>query len=204
LLILKHGVGRATVKEETMAPTRAQASRTRDLLVAAPIGPLRLTAVDGRLCGVARVPAHSGGGPGEAGLVRADAASAAVLAEAARQIGEYFAARRRVFYLPLHLDGTPFQLLVWTALLETSYGETLSYAELARHAGRPGAARAAGGACARNPLALVVPCHRAVGADGGLTGYFGGLAAKRLLLELEAHQLGRFAQDLVLRIPRSR
>jgi methylated-DNA-[protein]-cysteine S-methyltransferase len=102
-----------------------------------------------------------------------------------RQLAEYFARVRRVFDLPLTPAGTPFQLLTWRALQEIPYGETISYCELARRVGRPHGSRAVGAANGRNPLPIVVPCHRVIGADGSLTGFGGGLPAKRALLELE-------------------
>lgn len=107
------------------------------------------------------------------------------LAEARRQLDAYFHGRRRTFDLPLRLEGTPFQRRIWEALREVPFGETVGYAELGRCAGRAGAARAVGGAVGRNPLAIVVPCHRVVGSDGSLVGFGGGLERKRRLLEHE-------------------
>jgi methylated-DNA-[protein]-cysteine S-methyltransferase len=109
----------------------------------------------------------------------------AVLAAARRQLGEYFAGQRREFDLPVRPAGTRFQREVWDALRHIPYGETAGYGELAQRLGRPGAARAVGMANGRNPIAIVVPCHRVIGANGGLTGYGGGLERKRYLLELE-------------------
>jgi methylated-DNA-[protein]-cysteine S-methyltransferase len=103
-----------------------------------------------------------------------------------RQLDEYFAGRRTAFDLPLVMEGTPFQRRVWSALREIPYGETISYGELARRIGRPSAARAVGLANGSNPIAVIVPCHRVIGANGTLTGYGGGIERKRLLLELEA------------------
>src|SRR5918995_34758 len=105
--------------------------------------------------------------------------------EAARQLREYFAGERTGFDLPLAPEGTDFQRRVWAALAAIPYGETTSYAALAERIGRPGSARAVGAANGANPLAIVVPCHRVVGADGTLTGYAGGLDVKRRLLDLE-------------------
>lgn len=107
-------------------------------------------------------------------------------AETARQLREYFAGQRRGFDLPLAPRGSAFQLRVWQALERIPYGRTRSYGELARQLGCPGAAQAVGAANGSNPLAVVVPCHRVVGADGALTGYAGGLERKRRLLDLEA------------------
>jgi methylated-DNA-[protein]-cysteine S-methyltransferase len=102
------------------------------------------------------------------------------------QLAEYFDGRGRSFDLPLKPTGSPFELAVWRALLEIPYGETVSYGELAARIGRPDAARAVGVANGRNPIAVIIPCHRVIGADGSLTGYGGGLERKRLLLDLEA------------------
>lgn len=101
------------------------------------------------------------------------------------QMAEYFQGRRREFDLPLDPQGTAFQRTVWAALREIPYGETRSYGELAAMIGRPKAARAVGMACNRNPLPILIPCHRVVGKDGSLTGYAGGLELKQQLLELE-------------------
>lgn len=109
----------------------------------------------------------------------------APFAEVITQLDTYFAGELRHFDLPLHPVGTPFQLQVWSALREIPYGSTISYRQLAEHVGRPKAVRAVGLANGRNPLSIVVPCHRVVGANGSLTGYGGGLERKRLLLELE-------------------
>lgn len=109
----------------------------------------------------------------------------APLAAAAEQIEEYFAGARRAFDLELAVEGTRFQRRVWRALRSIPFGELRSYGELAREIGRPGASRAVGAANGANPLPLVVPCHRVVGADGSLTGFGGGLETKRWLLEFE-------------------
>jgi len=108
------------------------------------------------------------------------------LKRARKQLAEYFAGERREFDLELDPAGSPFQKRVWKAISGVPYGETISYGELARRAGLPEGARAAGAATGRNPIGVVVPCHRIVGADGKLTGYAGGLDKKRALLALEA------------------
>lgn len=118
------------------------------------------------------------------GLNRSPVAFAAVR----EQLGEYFAGERREFELPIEMQGTPFQLEVWSALLEIPYGETTNYGELARRIGKPSAARAVGLANGRNPISVIVACHRVIGAAGALTGYGGGLERKRMLLELEQGQ----------------
>lgn len=108
-----------------------------------------------------------------------------VLVEAARQIGEYFAGTRTAFDVPLDFRGTAFQRSVWAALLTIPFGETRTYAEIARQVGRPTAFRAVGAANGRNPISIIAPCHRVVGSDGTLTGFAGGLEAKALLLGIE-------------------
>lgn len=113
----------------------------------------------------------------------------------AEQLNSYFAGHLRDFDLPLHPQGTAFQRKVWAALAEIPYGETISYLELARRVGNPNSVRAVGLANGRNPLPIVVPCHRVVGSNGALVGYAGGLPIKRALLALEgvlAPQLGLF------------
>lgn len=111
-----------------------------------------------------------------------------VLRLAARELTEYFAGRRERFETPLAVRGTPFQRAIWKAISDVGFGETLSYGELARRAGFAGSARAAGAATGRNPVSVIVPCHRIAGASGSLTGYAGGLARKRMLLALESRR----------------
>lgn len=109
----------------------------------------------------------------------------AAFADARRQFDEYFAGTRTAFDLPLSPRGTAFQTRVWSALRDIDYGDTISYAELARRIDNPRAVRAVGLANGANPLSIVVPCHRVIGANGSLTGYGGGLEAKRWLLDME-------------------
>lgn len=111
-----------------------------------------------------------------------------LLGQAERELREYFDGARTAFSVPLDPVGTDFQKKVWSALLTIPYGETRSYGELARQIGNPKASRAVGAANGRNPLSIVTPCHRAVGSDGALTGFAGGLEAKRYLLSLEANR----------------
>jgi methylated-DNA-[protein]-cysteine S-methyltransferase len=146
--------------------------------IESPIGEL-LLAGDGN----ALTAVHMNGSPGAAW--RRDAAA---LRGPAEQLQAYFAGELREFDLTLSPHGTPFQREVWSALREIPYGSTISYAELAAAVGRPDAARAVGAANGRNPIAVVIPCHRVIGASGALTGYGGGLGRKRLLLDLEAGQ----------------
>jgi methylated-DNA-[protein]-cysteine S-methyltransferase len=150
-------------------------------LIDTPVGPVLLTGdatglTEIRFLGSEEPPAAGGGSNG---------AGAAVVAEAARQLRAYFAGERRTFDLPLAPAGTPFQLAVWRALADIPYGRTESYGELARRIGRPNAVRAVGAANGANPLPIVVPCHRVIGADGSLVGLGGGLPRKRFLLDLE-------------------
>jgi methylated-DNA-[protein]-cysteine S-methyltransferase len=146
-----------------------------------PVGPLVLTsdgtALTGVLFDAAVDPAWS-------------VEPCAVLDRAAGQLGEYFAGERTEFDLPLEPAGTPFQLSTWLALREIPYAETLNYGQLALRVGNPKASRAVGLANGRNPISIVVPCHRVIGADGSLTGYGGGLGRKRLLLDLERRVAG--------------
>jgi methylated-DNA-[protein]-cysteine S-methyltransferase len=121
--------------------------------------------------------------PNDAGLGRRDEETP-VLKEAATQLQEYFAGERTGFDLRMELDGTPFQREVWAELARIPYGETISYGELARRVGRPKGPRAVGQANGRNPIAIIVPCHRVL-ASSGIGGYGGGLPCKRALLALE-------------------
>ncbi len=121
-----------------------------------------------------------------AGAQRDDAA----LASVRTQLDEYFAGVRMEFDLPLNPRGTPFQLKVWQALRTIPYGATFSYGHQARMIGDPGSARAVGLANGRNPISIIVPCHRVIGANGSLTGYGGGIEAKRWLLDHEARHAG--------------
>lgn len=108
-----------------------------------------------------------------------------ILQAARMQLEEYFAGTRTSFELPLAPHGTVFQKEVWHALADIAYGQTISYAQLAQRVGKPNAMRAVGAANGRNPLPIVLPCHRVIGADGSLTGFGGGLPTKQFLLELE-------------------
>jgi len=150
--------------------------------VDSPIGRLLLQADGDALTGLymdvpQRPPPANGG--------RVEAPDAGPLAQTRRQLLEYFTGRRREFDLPLLLHGTEFQKRVWRALTEIPYGRTSSYGDLARQVGNANASRAVGLANGRNPIAIVVPCHRVIGADGSLTGYGGGLERKRWLLAHE-------------------
>lgn len=145
------------------------------MLVGSPVGPLTLTASEDALTGIA-----FGGTEDNRG-----APPSALLARTARELEEYFAGGRRTFTVPLAPSGTDFQRKVWTALRVIPYGETVSYGDLARRIGKPGAAIAVGQANSRNPIPIIVPCHRVIGSDGKLVGYAGGLEIKKALLRLE-------------------
>lgn len=120
--------------------------------------------------------------------VEAEVQATPLLKRAGRQLGEYMAGRRRAFDVPLKPDGTEFQRRVWQALLTIPYGETRSYKEIAVQIGNPRACRAVGMANNRNPIAILIPCHRVIGANGNLVGYGGGLELKEWLLALERAQ----------------
>ena len=113
-----------------------------------------------------------------------------LLAETARQLREYFAGARSAFDVALDLQGTDFQRAVWSALLDIAPGRTTTYGEIARELGVPAASRAVGAAVGRNPVSIIVPCHRVVGSSGALTGYAGGLDRKRSLLRIESDRIG--------------
>lgn len=128
--------------------------------------------------------------PPNAAWVASNGALPAALADAKRQLEQYFAGERREFDLPLTLEGTDFQRRVWAELRRIPFGETISYGELASRIGKPTASRAVGAANGRNRLPVVVPCHRVIGSDGRLTGFGGGLPAKQALLDLERRSAG--------------
>lgn len=141
-------------------------------------------------------PASGSGAAAPAATTAGSAAGAAPpLPEVRRQLEEYLAGRRHEFDLPLAPRGTAFERRVWEALLAIPYGETRSYAEIARAIGHPDACRAVGRANGRNPIPIVIPCHRVIGSDGSLTGYGGGLDLKRLLLGLEGAAWAGAAAD---------
>jgi methylated-DNA-[protein]-cysteine S-methyltransferase len=150
--------------------------------VPTPIGEVLLASSDGEA--LSRVWLPPPAAPAEPDAVRDD--DLPVLAEARRQLGEYFDGRRTSFDVKLAPHGTAFQRTVWEALRRIPYGATKTYGEIATEIGAPGAARAVGAANHDNPLAIIVPCHRVVGANGALVGFAGGLAQKRTLLDLEA------------------
>jgi methylated-DNA-[protein]-cysteine S-methyltransferase len=149
-----------------------------------PIGPLTLVAEGDKLTALYMdAQQHR---PDEASLGVPGDPAAAPFAAAARQLSDYFAGQLTEFELPLAPSGTAFQRQVWAALQTIPYGQTWSYAQLAEKLGRPTAVRAVGLANGKNPIALVIPCHRVIGSDGSLTGYGGGLDRKRFLLDLES------------------
>ena len=148
--------------------------------IESPVGTLLLAGTERALTHV-----HFQAGPRALQPCAAWRRAAAPFAEVTVQLAEYFAGTRQVFRLPLAPQGTPFQRAVWQALRQIPYGQTVSYGELARRLGSHSGARAVGLANGANPLPLIVPCHRVIGADGSLTGFGGGLYIKRALLALE-------------------
>lgn len=152
-----------------------------------PVGPLLVAAGDD---GVRTIEFHQARHPVKRGADWREG-SHPLIDRVRRQLDEYFAGRRTAFDLPLSPRGTEFQRLVWQTLASIPYGQTVSYAQLAVRVGRPTAMRAVGAANGRNPLPIVLPCHRVIGADGSLTGFGGGLPTKRFLLELEGALLPR-------------
>jgi methylated-DNA-[protein]-cysteine S-methyltransferase len=149
-----------------------------------PVGELKLVASDNGLAAILwenddprRVPT---------GSLTADE-NHPVLCETERQLNDYFAGTRTAFSIPLDFHGTEFQKQVWAALLTIPFGETRSYSQIAQQIHNPKAVRAVGAANGKNPISIVAPCHRVIGADGTLTGFAGGLAAKARLLALEGH-----------------
>jgi methylated-DNA-[protein]-cysteine S-methyltransferase len=158
-------------------------------VVGSPVGPLTLVAVGGVLAGLYMTeqrhlpPGGMFGEPGDPG--------AGPFAAAASQLREYFDGERTGFDVELTLDGTAFQQCVWAALRGIPYGQTISYGQLADRIGQPSASRAVGLANGKNPVGIIVPCHRVVGADGGLTGYGGGIERKRYLLAHEQRVSGQ-------------
>lgn len=143
-------------------------------LIDSPVGQLTLRAEPGALAAVLF-------GDQRQGLPEDDP----VLDQAERELAEYFSGKRRMFTVPVRLSGTEFQKKVWEALREIPYGETTTYGRIAAQIGRPGACRAVGMANHRNAIPIIIPCHRVIGADGGLTGYAGGLNVKSYLLDWE-------------------
>lgn len=155
---------------------------TRFARYESPLGPMFATAEEGGITHIEFVGAKYAP---EARADWVEDPQAPDLAACGTQLAEYFAGKRTEFDLPLAPQGSEFQQRVWREIARVPYGKTISYGELAARAGAPGQARAAGAATGRNPVSLVIPCHRIVGSDGSLTGYAGGLERKRELLELE-------------------
>lgn len=157
----------------------------RHAVIDSPMGPLTVVMSDAGLCGlymkITKRPLTA---------ERTGPRDDSVGDEVSAQLGDYFRGERREFDLPLDLDGTDFQKSVWARLLQIPYGERVSYSDLARDLGDLNAVRAVGTANGSNPVSIVVPCHRVVGADGSLTGYAGGVERKRFLLDLEARVSG--------------
>ncbi|MDR3340457.1 MAG: methylated-DNA--[protein]-cysteine S-methyltransferase [Candidatus Symbiothrix sp.] len=143
------------------------------------VGTLEITAGEEAVTGIRFIKNH------QTGENAREVAASPVMQETCKQLDEYFAGKRRAFDLPLAPSGTDFQQKVWRQLQQIPYGKTISYAQLADATGNPKACRAVGSANGKNPLAIVIPCHRVIASDGGLGGYAYGLAVKKDLLELE-------------------
>ena len=169
---------------------RTPAGSREHVIVDSPVGPLTLVAVDGVLAGLYMTEQRHLP-PSEAFGESAEYPDGAPFAAAARQLREYFTGVRTAFDLDLALNGTEFQRRVWTALRDIPYGQTISYGQLADRLGQPSASRAVGLANGKNPVGIIVPCHRVVGAAGGLTGYGGGIERKRFLLAHEQRVSGQ-------------
>jgi methylated-DNA-[protein]-cysteine S-methyltransferase len=156
-----------------------------ETMMNSPIGRIRIAASERGITAMEIAPRQRGGGTTAKPATQETRKAREHVALAMRQLKEYFAGQRRDFDLPLDLRGTAHQQKVWQGLLEIPFGATLTYGELARRIGSPDAARAVGAACGANPVWLVVPCHRAIGSNGSLTGYGGGLWRKEYLLKHE-------------------
>ena len=169
------------MKKTHRSVNEAHASRVID----SPVGRLCLAATDEGLTHILFVDRMER----EPSPVAGSGAAARIVSETERQLTDYFAGRRTRFDVPLAPTGTEFQLAAWKALADVPYGETISYAELAIRMDRPSAVRAVGAANGANPIPIILPCHRIIGADGTLTGYGGGLETKRRLLALEGVEL---------------
>ncbi|WP_051951056.1 methylated-DNA--[protein]-cysteine S-methyltransferase [Actinacidiphila yeochonensis] len=150
-------------------------------VIDSPCGPLTLVAADGALAGLYMTD-HRHQPPLETFGPRSDLM---IFDRAAEQLTAYFAGESTTFDLDLHAAGTPFQQRVWAALRTIPYGETITYGELAESLGQPTASRAVGLANGRNPISIIVPCHRVIGANGSMTGYGGGISRKQWLLDFE-------------------
>jgi methylated-DNA-[protein]-cysteine S-methyltransferase len=185
-------VGNLSGNGRTLSVPRAQAGDVTDPQpprshghAPTPLGRVLIVIGAGELVGL-----HFDGHARTPDVSRLEAASDQSLRSVRTQLDEYFRGVRMRFDLPIRLEGTPFQQAVWAALLDIPYGRTSTYSHVAAAIGRPRAVRAVGAANGQNPISIVVPCHRLIGADGGLTGYGWGLDRKRSLLDLEAANAG--------------
>jgi methylated-DNA-[protein]-cysteine S-methyltransferase len=181
-------ITRGATAGSTAAGSTTAAPRRTHVIVASPIGPLTIVAQGGAIAALYMDAQRHAPGPAAFGLP-GDAGDEPFTA-AARQLDAYFGGQLTEFDLPLALAGTDFQRMVWAGLRDVPYGQTVSYGELAHRIGRPAASRAVGLANGKNPVAIVVPCHRVIGSDGSMTGYGGGLDRKRFLLALEQRSGG--------------
>ena len=161
-------------------PSACDSEPAWETVLDTPLGPLRLA---GKAQGLTVVGFAEGEPPARQQLDCHE--DSGLIAEAKQQLREYFDGQRQRFTLPVAPAGTPFQQRVWQELQKIPWGTTTTYGEIARRIGQPTAVRAVGSANGRNPVAIVIPCHRVIGSDGNLTGYAGGIATKRRLLQLE-------------------
>ncbi len=167
-----------TPSRATLISTVANMS-TQHIIIDSPIGELLVTATDDAMTGLEMAPFER---PDEPARARPNT----ILRAAKTQLNAYFRGKQTTFDLPLAPAGTPFQQGVWQELTRIPLGETITYAQLAERVGRPGSFRAVGAANGRNPISLIIPCHRVIGSGGSLTGYGGGIDRKRWLLDHEA------------------
>lgn len=174
---------------ETMSEVPAAAAAAAHTTIGSSLGELTVVARDGVVTGV--FFPHHWHLPDQASFGQyRDSAPGDVFDDVRRQLAEYLAGERRDFDLPVEATGSAFQRRVWDRLAQIPYGTTVSYGELARELGDGATAQEVGAAVGRNPVSIIIPCHRVVGADGGLTGYAGGLRRKRALLDLEQDVAG--------------
>ena len=150
-----------------------------------PIGPLLVVEEDGHIVEISFMEADTRQKFRQTERPQGQQSGATVAAACVKELESYFSGKLQKFTVPIKLTGTDFRKRVWAALVNIPYGQTISYKQLAENIGQPGASRAVGGANNNNPISIIVPCHRVIGADGSLTGYGGGLDNKTFLLELE-------------------
>lgn len=182
---LRHACNIMSTSSRAVVSATPASSHTAQAVVSSPLGEVRLARTALGLSGMWFAGQRDD--PGD--LPVPHRADDPVLAEAARQLDAFWAGRRQQFDLPLDLIGTPFQRKVWQALLDIPFGSWRHYGDIAQQIGQATASRAVGGAVGRNPVSVIVPCHRVIGLNGTLTGYSGGMDRKKALLRLEGHAI---------------